>query len=60
MFSVKYFYSQQSVVVEEIQEVELRFRRALFIYDINYNPVGLQPRWCTRQSVAEKKKSKRI
>ena len=29
---LKYFCSQQSVVVEEIQEVELRFRRALFIY----------------------------
>ena len=30
MFSVKYFCSQQIVVEEEIQEVELRFRRAQF------------------------------
>ena len=30
MFSVKYFCSQQSIVEEEIQEVELRFCRAQF------------------------------
>ena len=30
MFSVKYFCSQQIVVEEEIQEVEVRFRRAQF------------------------------
>ena len=30
MFSVKYFCSQQIVVEEEIQEVEVTFRRAQF------------------------------
>ena len=30
MFSVKYFCSQQIVVEEERQEVEVRFRRAQF------------------------------
>ena len=30
MFSVKYFCSQQIVVEEEIQEVELRFRSEKF------------------------------
>ena len=34
----------ESVVVEEIKEVELRSRRAQFIYDRNYNRSGLQPR----------------
>ena len=28
---------KESVVVEEIQEVEMRSRRAQFIYDRNYN-----------------------
>ena len=35
---------KESVVVEEIKEVELRSRRAQFIYDRNYNQKGLQPR----------------
>ena len=35
---------KESVVVEEIKEVELvRSRRAQFIYDRNYNRIGLQP-----------------
>ena len=33
----------ESVVVEEIKEVELRSRRAQFIYDRNCNRSGLQP-----------------
>ena len=36
--------NRKSVVVEEIKEVELRSRRAQFIYDRNYNRIGLQPR----------------
>ena len=55
---LKYFCSQQSVVVEEIQEVELRFRRALFIYDRNYNPVGLQPQSCMHVAVCCRKGEK--
>ena len=35
---------KESVVVEETKEVELRSRRAQFIYDRNYNQIGLQPR----------------
>ena len=35
---------KESVVVEEIKEVELRSRRAQFIYDRNYNRIGLRPR----------------
>ena len=35
---------KESVVVEEIKEVELRSRRAQFIFDRNYNQIGLQPR----------------
>ena len=31
---------KESVVVEEIKEVELRCRRAPFIYDRNYNRIG--------------------
>ena len=34
---------KESAVVEEIKEVELRSRRAQFIYDRNYNQIGLQP-----------------
>ena len=34
---------KESVVVEEIKEVELRSRRAQFVYDRNYNRIGLQP-----------------
>ena len=34
----------ESVAVEEIKEVELRSRRAQFIYDRNCNRNGLQPR----------------
>ena len=35
---------KESVVAEEIKEVELRSRRVQFIYDSNYNRIGLQPR----------------
>ena len=35
---------KESVVVEEIKEVELRSRRAQFIYYRNYSRIGLQPR----------------
>ena len=35
---------KESVVAEEIKEVELRYRRVQFIYDSNYNRIGLQPR----------------
>ena len=35
---------KESVVVEEIKEVELRSRHVQFIYDINYNRIGLQTR----------------
>ena len=34
---------EESVVVEEIKKVELRSRRARFIYDRNYNRVRLPP-----------------
>ena len=34
----------KSVAVEEIKEVELRSRRAHFIYERNFNRIGLQPR----------------
>ena len=34
----------ESVVVEEIKEVELRSRRAQFVYHRNYYRIGLQPR----------------
>ena len=32
---------KESVVAEEIKEVELRSRRVQFIYDSNYNRIGL-------------------
>ena len=35
---------KESVVVQEMEEVQLRSRRAQFIYDRNYNRIGLQPR----------------
>ena len=35
---------KESVVAEEIKEVELRSSRAQFIYDRNYNRIRLQPR----------------
>ena len=35
---------KKGVVVEEIEEVQLRSRRAQFIYGRNYNRIGLQPR----------------
>ena len=35
---------KESVVVEEIKKVELRSRRAQFIYERNYNGIGLRPR----------------
>ena len=38
---------KESVVVEEIQEVEMRSRHAQFIYHRNSNRIGLQPRSCT-------------
>ena len=31
---------KESVVAEEIKEVELRSRRVQFIYDSNYNRIG--------------------
>ena len=35
---------KESVFVEEIKAVEfMRSRSAQFIYDENYNPIGLQP-----------------
>ena len=34
---------KESVVVEEIKELELRSRRAKFVYDRNYGRIGLQP-----------------
>ena len=34
---------KESVVVEEIKEVELRSRRAQFVSDRNYTRIGLQP-----------------
>ena len=34
---------KESVVVEEIKEVKLRSRRVQFVYDRNYNRIGLQP-----------------
>ena len=39
MFSVKYFCSQQIVVEEEIQEVEVRFRRAQFTATVMHQAV---------------------
>ena len=38
--SVQLTVHKESVVVEEIKEVELRCRRAPFIYDRNYNRIG--------------------
>ena len=35
---------KESVVVKDIKEVELRSRRTQFIYDRNYNRIGLKPR----------------
>ena len=35
---------KESVVVQEMEEVQLRSRRAQFIYDSSYNRIGLQPR----------------
>ena len=35
---------KESVVVEEIKEVQLRSRHVQFIYDRDYNLTGLQPR----------------
>ena len=35
---------KESVVVEEIKEVELRSRHEQFIYDRNYSRIGLQTR----------------
>ena len=41
---VELIVHKESVVVEEIKEVELRSRRAQFIYYRNYGRIGLQPR----------------
>ena len=35
---------KESVVVQEMEEVQLRSHRAQFIYDRSYNRTGLQPR----------------
>ena len=43
ILSVELTVHKESVVVEEIKEVELWSRRELF-YDRNYNRIGLQPR----------------
>ena len=34
---------KENCVVEEIKEVELRFRRGKFIYNRTYNSTGLNP-----------------
>ena len=41
---VEFTVQRESVVVEEIKEVELRACRAQFIYDGNFNRIGSQPR----------------
>ena len=46
---------KESVVVEEIKEVQLRSRRVQFIYERNYNLIGLQPRGHTPNGLPEKK-----
>ena len=46
---------RESVVVEEIKEVQLRSRRVHFIYDRNYNLIGLQPRGHTPNRLPVKK-----
>ena len=47
---------KKSVVAEEIKEVELRSRRVQFIYDSNYNRIGLQPRGHAPSRLSVKKK----
>ena len=44
MEKVELTVHKESVVVEEIKEVELRSRRVQFLYDRNFNRIGLQPR----------------
>ena len=57
---------KESVVVKEIEEVELRSRRTQFIYERNYNRIGLKPRGHVpsrlqvKTSVTQKEKSKGI
>ena len=52
---------KESVVVEEIKEVELRSSRAQFIYDKNCNRIGLQARGEEiKTSVTQKEKIKGI
>ena len=47
---------KESVVVEEIRAVEFtRSRSAQFIYDENYDPVGLQPRGLAPRRLPVKK-----
>ena len=43
---------EESVVIEEIKEVEPTSRRAQFIHDRNYNRIGLQPRVHTRSRLS--------
>ena len=56
----------ESVVVKEIKEVELRSRRTQFICDRNYNRIGLKPRGhvpsrlLVKTSVTQKEKRKGI
>lgn len=44
MLGLELTVHKESVVVEEIREVELRCCRAQFIYGRNVNRIGLQPR----------------
>ena len=51
---------KESVVVDEIKAVEfMRSRSAQFIYDENYNPIGLQP-WGHAPSRLPVKKLRRL
>ena len=51
---------KESVVVEEIKEVELRSRHAQFIFDRNYNRSGLQPRGHAPNSLPVKMLRRRL
>ena len=51
---------KESVVVDEIKAVEfMRSHSAQFIYDENYNPIGLQP-WGHAPSRLPVKKLRRL
>ena len=41
---VRLTVQKETVIVEEITEAELRSRSTQFIYERNYNRIGLQPR----------------